>query len=156
MGDKNRSNLMAECISKNFNKIKTVLIVADGDGTLSSKLAEKGYNAIAIEAKPRQSSSRKNVDYRKGWFSANYRVNADLIVGMHPDEATSEIIRWAIKNRKPFAVCPCCIIGFGSKSVSSFKGWLNYLKSLARRADYNVFECSLRMTGKNIVLIGKL
>ncbi len=147
---------MSTLIKKNFPKAKIVLVVADGDGTLSNRLANKGYKAIAIEAKPRQAHSRKGVDYRRGWFSEDTEIEADLIVGMHPDEATTPIIKWAIRNHKPFAICPCCIKGDGSKAVTSYAGWIKYLKSLAIKHGYYVFETALKMNGKNIVLVGKL
>ena len=33
----------------------------------------------------------------------------DLIIGMHPDQATEPIIDMALKYKKPFAVVPCCV-----------------------------------------------
>ncbi len=155
MGDKNRSTLMATLVSRHFPKAKKVLAVADGDGSLANRLANKGYDVIAVEAHPRQAKSRKGVDYRKGYFSHDDKIEADVIVGMHPDEATTPIIKWAIKNRKPFAVCPCCIKGDGANAVHTYSGWLKYLKSLGKRAGYQVLELQLKMNGKNIVLVGK-
>ena len=34
---------------------------------------------------------------------------ASLVVGMHPDEATEDIVDAAIAARTPFAVVPCCV-----------------------------------------------
>ena len=33
----------------------------------------------------------------------------ELIIGMHPDQATESIVNMAIKYQKPFAVVPCCV-----------------------------------------------
>ena len=35
--------------------------------------------------------------------------NCDIIIGMHPDQATEPIIDMALKYQKPFAVVPCCV-----------------------------------------------
>jgi hypothetical protein len=32
-----------------------------------------------------------------------------VVVGMHPDEATDLIIDYAVANKKPFVVLPCCV-----------------------------------------------
>ena len=33
----------------------------------------------------------------------------ELIIGMHPDQATEPIVDMALKYLKPFAVVPCCV-----------------------------------------------
>ena len=35
--------------------------------------------------------------------------NSEIIIGMHPDQATEPIIDMALKFQKPFAVVPCCV-----------------------------------------------
>merc|ERR1719203_1874307 len=34
---------------------------------------------------------------------------ASIIIGMHPDEATEDIVDFALKYNKSFAVVPCCV-----------------------------------------------
>ena len=33
----------------------------------------------------------------------------EIIIGMHPDQATESIVDMALKYQKPFAVVPCCV-----------------------------------------------
>ena len=33
----------------------------------------------------------------------------DVVVGMHPDQATEPILDFALKHKKPFAIVPCCV-----------------------------------------------
>lgn len=154
MGDSRRNLLMSTLIAKQFPKAKKALVIADGQGDLANRLANKGLHCIVIEKHARQDHARKNVDYRKGIFSYDMdRFDVDLIVGMHPDEATSEIIRYAMKHKIPFAVCPCCIKGIDSAGVHGYRNWLTKLKSLAK--GFNVSTLQLKMTGKNIVIVGK-
>ena len=34
---------------------------------------------------------------------------ADIIVGLHPDQPTADIVSYSVAHRKPFAVIPCCV-----------------------------------------------
>ncbi len=34
---------------------------------------------------------------------------ADVIVGLHPDQPTADIVTYCVAHRKPFAVVPCCV-----------------------------------------------
>ena len=36
-------------------------------------------------------------------------VLREIIIGMHPDQATEVIVDMALKYRKPFALVPCCV-----------------------------------------------
>lgn len=152
MGDNNRHVLFAEWIQQNFNKrkIKSCLVVADGKGFLAKELS-KYFKVRVVEMKPRQAVRRKKLKYEKGIFDGNTAiVNEDLIVAMHPDEATVEVIYAANRNKKPFAIVPCCIMakGFETHGVRGFRGWVQKLKELAHGAD----EAYLKMGGKNLVL----
>ena len=33
----------------------------------------------------------------------------DVLVGMHPDQATEPIVDFCLRSGKPFAVVPCCV-----------------------------------------------
>ena len=35
--------------------------------------------------------------------------SSEIVIGMHPDEATEAIVDWAILHQKSFAVVPCCV-----------------------------------------------
>ena len=40
--------------------------------------------------------------------ASNSKVT-ELVIGMHPDQATEPLVNLAIRHRKPFAVVPCCV-----------------------------------------------
>ena len=130
--------------------MKSVLVVADGKGELSRKLANKGLMVRVIEAKPRwEGKPHKNVTYQKGWFTADTEITEDLIVGMHPDEATGEILLAADRQEKPFAVVPCCAVGRYSQNMAriGYPEWIQKLKS--------IFHCQawdLHISGRSTVL----
>ena len=42
----------------------------------------------------------------------NKSVTQDVIIGMHPDQATESIVDMALKYHKPFAVIPCCVFAY--------------------------------------------
>jgi hypothetical protein len=35
--------------------------------------------------------------------------DCSMIIGMHPDQAAEQLIEFALRNNKPFAVVPCCV-----------------------------------------------
>ena len=53
MGDANRNVEFARFIVRQFPRARTVLVVADGKGELSRKLANRGLRVRVIEARPR-------------------------------------------------------------------------------------------------------
>lgn len=150
MGASNRNSIFAAFIIRNFGKCKSVLVVADGKGELAALLAKR-FKVRVIEAKPRQKVMRKRVNYKKGWFTKDSAVTEDLIVGMHPDEATWPIIAAAKKNKKRWAVVPCCIKGgIETHGVKNYHGWINKLIAFGRPCK----STTLPMNGKNIVIWG--
>jgi hypothetical protein len=149
MGDDRRNEVFAQFIIRQFPKAQSILVVADGKGILARKLANKKKKIRVIEDKPRfEGPGHKGITYTKGWFTEDTTFDDDLIVAMHPDEATAEVILAAKREKKPFAIVPCCIKGRLSESVQNYTGWIKKLRSL-----YPVtLETSLHMNGKNIVL----
>jgi hypothetical protein len=76
-----------------------------------------------------------------------------MVVGMHPDEATAEIIRYAVKHSLPFVVCPCCRKGRDAVGLGSYREWIKKLRRLA--VGYDTWEAQLKMAGKNTVVAGR-
>ena len=150
MGDPRRNKIFSEFVFRNFPKATSVLVVADGKGELATFLSRK-YKVHVIEAKPRQETLRKRVFYQKGWFTDNILVEEDIIVGMHPDEATAAIIRAAVRNNKKWAVVPCCLKGLDAHGVPNFSAWKRKLRRIDTRAR-EVRETCLPFNGKNTVL----
>jgi hypothetical protein len=157
VGDTRRNEVFARFIVKHYPKVRSVLVVADGNGELSTKLGVKGLKVRMIEAKPRHLKKHRNVQVQRGWFSEVTKVTEDLIVGMHPDEATIEIILCAKKNSKPFAVVPCCAKVMPGREkykkgthVGSRKAWVNKLRDIADASQCQ--ESVLPIQGANAVL----
>jgi hypothetical protein len=133
MGSPARHKVFSDFLRKQFGgKVNSVLVVADGKGHLAVELAKWIPTVRVIEAKPRQEVRRKRIRYQRGWFDRNSEVGEDLVVGMHPDEATSEIVRAAVRNKKRWAVVPCCIMGPDALLVTGYQ----------------------KMSGKNVVIWG--
>lgn len=153
MGDVNRNWTFCNWICKQFPKAKSVLVVADGKGELARKLANKGFQVRVIEASPRFSGrNHPNITYQKGFFTPNTPFDEDLIVGMHPDEATIPIVLAARKQAKPFAVVPCCITTEYSKGIEgNYHAWIDRIKSFAPGCK----EGLLKFSGRNLVLYDK-
>jgi hypothetical protein len=133
VGDQNRNNEFCKFIKKTYPKLKSILVVADCKAELSNLLGIAGYTITTVEPKPRkktmQNLGRGRIKLIKAYFDENFPVTQDLIVGMHPDEATMEIILAAKKNKKPFAVVPCCIVGKHSSNVKHVNSWLHQLQN---------------------------
>lgn len=152
MGDFRRNKLFANFIFRQWSKAKNVLVIADGDGELSQILSEK-YNITAIEPKLRSNQKFKVIKkffYKEDEFDTDF----DLIVGMHPDEGTIEIISYANKHKINFAVVPCCIKSLNKKHIkgidgNNFNEWIKRLKTFYQGHTELHY---LPMQGKNIVL----
>lgn len=154
MGDSRRNIIFADFIFRQFGKKpKTCLVIADGKGELALLLSKK-YLTRVIEAKPRQTKTRKRVKYTKGWFSYDDPIIEDIIVGMHPDEATAEIVKAARKNHKKWAIVPCCLKGLEAHGVQNFTDWIKKLTMLGGGAG-SVRQTRLKFSGKNTVLWGQ-
>ncbi len=79
----------------------------------------------------------------------------DAIVGMHPDGATDHIVAYAVKHRKPFVVCPCCVVPSATKLEDiGYDGWMRHLTGMALDAMFKVETMVLPMMGRNLVLVG--
>ncbi len=149
MGARSRNQVFAQFIRQNFSKVRSVLVVADGKGELAVALHDKGFKVRVIEAKPRYQGPRpRPFKYERGVFTQDTRITEELVVGMHPDEATAPIIMAARAQKKPWAIVPCCVKGPMSQGVGSIKQWLKRLKSI----DNEVLETTLGFGGRNTVL----
>lgn len=150
MGDTQRHRAFVRFVNKTFPWIRTVLIVADGKAQIARLLAARGVRVRVIEADPRYAGQPDPlITYEEGWFDRDTPVTEQLILGMHPDEATAEIILAANKNQIPFAVVPCCVLGREAEGVrQNFFAWLKKLKELAG----SYCEEELDIDGKNLVL----
>jgi len=149
MGDSRRHEVFGRFVFRQFPRAKSALVVADGKGELAAYLAKR-YRVRVVEAKPRQAVLRKRVNYTRGWFSQYDDVPEDIIVGMHPDEATSEIVRAAVRLHKRWAVVPCCLKGIDAHGVHGFQAWVKKLMAIG----WPCRQTRLKISGKNVVIWG--
>ncbi len=104
-GAPERFEVVAEFINSSFGKnIKYIADVAGGQDMLSRILRKKfNYEAEVID--PR-GYSLVGVPSIQKEYTQDMADIYDLIVGLHPDEATKEIVYSAFK--KPTILIPCC------------------------------------------------
>merc|ERR1712154_650703 len=77
------------------------------------------------------------------------------ILGLHPDQATEEIVDCALRLHKPFAVVPCCVFPklfpdrqLAGQGVISYGVFLKYLKAKSPQ----IQMARLPFEGRNKVL----
>jgi len=104
-GDETRFDEIADFIYNRYgNSIKYIADVAGGQGLLT-KILNKKYNYESEVIDPRE-YQLKGVSNRRGEYSKSMAEYYDLIIGLHPDEATREVVESA--NKRPILVIPCC------------------------------------------------
>jgi len=158
MGDVGRNRVFARFIETNFPKRRfpSVCCVADGKMELALALAQRGYHVTVVEPRMRKTPAFGNGKWqsrlviRREVFSGDSDVPESVVIGMHPDEATSEIVLAAKRLSKPFAVVPCCFKGrYSADARGDSKRWLAILRGLYGSS---TMTTQLNMTGKNLVL----
>lgn len=157
MGDRRRFDLFASLIAERFPERRLYIAdVASGKGALQAALRQRGYNAVTSwDRRKRNAKTRRG--YRYGWF--DYRSaprDYDLVVAMHPDEATDQVIAYAAKHGKPFVVCPCCIKPTASTfwEQHCYAAWLDHLERFATEDGLAVERVALPMDGRKVCLVG--
>ncbi len=104
-GDDARFEILANFVYDRFgNSIKYIADVAGGQGVLSRILNKKfNYEAEVIDPREHQ---LKGISNRQCEYEPNLAGYYDLIIGLHPDEATRAVAESAFY--KPTIVVPCC------------------------------------------------
>ena len=157
MGDSRRFDLFAKLISEQFpNRDTKIADVAGGKGYLALCLKhDLNYKYVeTFDPKARKQKVNK-ITYRM--FNNETSRGFDLIVGMHPDEATDVIIYEAAKNKVPFVICPCCVKPTTSNYWGKHKyfDWMQHLKEYAENLGFIVQSLKLKMNGKSLVFVGR-
>lgn len=152
MGDRRRFEEAAKFIQRNYKRGLNILDVAGGSGELSKLLSTLGYHMTIVDPKltiAKNDCLKHSITTIRKLFTMNFDISEyDLVVGLHPDEATEIIIKLCASFQKPFVVVPCCIIPQFSKEKFNFNSWISHLKQMSS----DISECQLPITGKNIVL----
>lgn len=104
-GAAERFEVLADYIAETYGrKIKYIADVAGGQGMLT-RILRKKYNYETEVVDPRGFTLIGVPSNRKD-FNAEIAGNYDLIVGLHPDEATRVVAEGACV--KPAILIPCC------------------------------------------------
>jgi hypothetical protein len=104
-GGPERFEILAEFIADHFgNSIDYIADVAGGQGMLS-RVLNKRYNYQSEVIDPR-GFGLKGVSRRVAEYEAEMAGYYDLVVGLHPDEATRPVAESA--RVRPVIVIPCC------------------------------------------------
>lgn len=153
MGDSRRFKVFADLIHQKFPDVEKIADVAGGKGTLQEELNKFGYDVTTFDKN--KDTSRK-IKYVRKYFNENIEEEFDLLVGLHPDEATDIIIREASRRGIPFMICPCCVMptAWQIKTPTDFDSWYNHLRMKASSLDFNTTTVYSKMKGMNRVLIG--
>ena len=162
VNDKRRFPVFANFIQKTYPHACTVADVGGGHGNLSYYLYELGYTSTIIDSRVTRLPGRlqrvmKKKSRKQGRVVEIPRIVGDvqdvdlqpfdIVVGLHPDEATEHMVRAAINLGKDFAIVPCCVFPIDGVKRSQ-QCWFEYLASLS--ADIDTAE--LPIEGANLVL----
>lgn len=146
MADKRRFELFAHLLVQRFGGPRRVFDVAGGMGKLNAALTKLGCEVTTFDLRHKRDAS---VRYEQRLFTLDEPCTAQLVVGMHPDGATSLIIAYAQRHRIPFAIVPCC-----SENGMPYNPWMRHLVALAREQGFEVEEVKLEMAGRARVILG--
>ena len=104
-GDQSRFRVVADFIYDYFgNSVKYIADIAGGQGMLS-RLLNKKYNYESEVIDPRH-FVLTGIDHREELYTPDMAAYYDLIVGLHPDEATRPVAESALI--RPVVIIPCC------------------------------------------------
>lgn len=160
MSDNGRFREFSQIITKEFpDRKRSIADIAGGKGKLAFVLRRDfGYNNVTTFDKEKRRIRMKGVNYRHKEFIPRDGKRFDLLVGLHPDEATDLIIYTAGKWKVPFIVCPCCpkpnVTNVSEKVSLNYNGWVRHLETFAQRCGFYTRKRKIDIDGKNIVLIG--
>jgi hypothetical protein len=104
-GDPARFRVVADLVGEQFGgEVRFVADVAGGQGLLARELTKRhGFEVDVIDPRP---SKLAGVSRRAEAFDAGMADYYDLIVGLHPDAATTQIVHAAAC--RPVVLVPCC------------------------------------------------
>lgn len=145
MADKRRFELFALYLRERFPEARRVYDVAGGMGRLNQELGKRGFEALTFDVRVK----RLPVPFAERRLTLEEPCACDLVVGMHPDGATSVIVAYAARHKVPFSIVPCC-----SDNGMSYKPWMRHLAAEGSAAGFRMEEAALSMPGRSRVLTG--
>ena len=162
MGDSRRSKAFAGFVQETFPQSQRIADIAGGSGQLSFWLHELGKEPTIIDPCETRLPSWLRRKLRKQSLREGRLVQVprlrktieevnldsfDLLVAMHPDEATEPALRQALDHDMDFAIVPCCVFPMDGVKRSR-EEWPHYLASLAP----GIETAALPIAGANTVL----
>jgi hypothetical protein len=103
-GDAKRFEVVADFVAARYgNRIKYIADIAGGQGMLARMLRKKNYEAEVVD--PR-GWTLKGIPARAEEFRPELADYYDLVIGLHPDEATRAVAEAA--RIRPAILVPCC------------------------------------------------
>lgn len=112
-GAPERFEVLADYIHFKYKKsIKYIADVAGGQGMLTRFLNKKNYKSEVFDTREKV---LVGVPHRKEEFKSFHANYYDLVVGLHPDEATRAVAEAAVF--KPTIIIPCCNFWDKSKKL---------------------------------------
>jgi hypothetical protein len=161
MGDKRRFDCFADFIaSRVSDKSVRIADVACGKAYLSWALKSRGFKHISpFELFPRRAAGGlvRRLGLQVRAFTPEIAKDFDLIVGMHPDEATDICLHGAATNGAMVFVVPCCIrpnqwTYWGARG--NYKDWISHLQTRSKEYGMSLNEGTLPINGRSLVLYG--
>jgi hypothetical protein len=143
MADKRRFDRFANFLCKTFPDAERVWDIAGGQGALSQALLQRGRQATTFDNRWKHLP----VPYRQELLTPELPCEADLLAGLHADDATRIIIEYAALHGLPFAVVPCC-----SDNSLSYKPWVRHLHELALELGMPAHYADLGIDGRSTVV----
>ncbi len=165
MGDRARAEVFASFIWKTFPEAVSIADVAGGHGDLSYWLAIGGREPTIIDPRAARFPKWIQRDLRKRRLRGERtnpirRVVAsvedvelgefDLVVALHPDQATEPTILGCLASGVDFAIVPCCVFPLDQTRYTR-EGWVSYLVSLAP----GIQSSRLPIRGANLAIFSK-
>lgn len=148
MGDTRRFAVVADFVAHNFSPCHAA-DVAGGTGLLAKHLEARGFTCDVIDS--RSYHGRKPSRLVRDRFVASMADQYDLLIGLHPDDATMELCR-AAKSGVPVVIIPCCRMGPGADKEPA-GSICHIIRSFLTQEHIPWWETSLRMSGKNLVFV---
>ena len=160
--DNRRFQAFADFIHKTYSHARKVADIGGGHGHLSYHLRDLGYDATIIDRRDMHLPRKLRRALRKLSVKQERLVEIprmvcdvqdadlqafDVLVALHPDEATEHTIRAAIDLDKELAIVPCCVFPMDGVKRSE-ENWREYLTSLSE----DIQTATLPIRGANVVL----
>lgn len=149
MGDSKRFHIFSNFISDlDFPKNSKIADVAGGKGYMRLAMNEKGFKNVETWD---LRSNRIKGKQRFQLFNYQNAPEYDIVMGMHPDEATDHLILYAGIRRKIAIICPCCVKPNATAywGQNSYNSWLEHLYKLGERYNLEITQKKMPFNGRN-------